>query len=108
MKRENFQEALREINLAYLMLAQQMLKADPETACFRLGISEEVAQIISDLSVTGLVKMANSQTMLFRMSFDDATLARLKAGEGRDETIAGLHASILSASRIREALTNEA
>ena len=32
---------IRELNLGYLLLAQQMIKADRAAAMFRLGISAE-------------------------------------------------------------------
>ncbi|MFN4064845.1 MAG: flagellar transcriptional regulator FlhD, partial [Parazoarcus communis] len=46
MKRPDFQAEIRELNLAYLMLAQQMLRGDRETALFRLGLSKDVADFI--------------------------------------------------------------
>ena len=33
---------IRDANLGYLMLAQQMIRADKATAIFRLGISSDV------------------------------------------------------------------
>ena len=45
MDRPDFQEEIRELNLAYLMLAQQMLRDDRATALFRLGIGEAFADI---------------------------------------------------------------
>ncbi len=41
---------IRELNLAYLMLAQQMIREDRDAAMFRLGVSEEVADMIESLS----------------------------------------------------------
>ena len=35
MDRPDFQAEIRELNLAYLMLAQQMLRSDRATALFR-------------------------------------------------------------------------
>ena len=97
MKRPDFQAEIKELNLAYLMLAQQMLRSDRETAMFRLGIDKDVADLIEGLSSAKLVKMASSQMLLFR--FDDALLAGLLAGKGRDETSSSLHAAILAAGK---------
>lgn len=99
MERPDFQAEIRELNLAYLMLAQQMLRSDRPTALFRLGIGDELAELIESMSAAKLVRMASSQTLIPCFRFDDAQLARLMSGEGRDATSAGLHAAILAAGR---------
>ena len=50
MDRPDFQAEIRELNLAYLMLAQQMLRSDRATALFRLGIGDELADVIESMS----------------------------------------------------------
>ncbi|MGL1834326.1 flagellar transcriptional regulator FlhD [Rhodocyclaceae bacterium SMB388] len=99
MKRRDFQDEIRELNLAYLMLAQQMLRDDRETAMLRLGIGDEVADLIIGLSSTRLVRMATSQMLLPSFRFDDPLLVGLLAGEGRDPASASMHAAIIAASR---------
>ena len=99
MDRPDFQAEIRELNLAYLMLAQQMLRSDRATALFRLGIGDELADLIESMSAAKLVRMASGQTLVPCFRFDDAQLARLMSGEGRDATSAGLHAAILAAGR---------
>jgi flagellar transcriptional activator FlhD len=102
MKHPDFQTEIRELNLAYLMLAQKMLRSDRETALFRLGIDEAFAEYIESLSVTKLVRTADNPALLPRFRFDDEQLARLMAGEGRDEAASTLHAAILAAGRAAE------
>lgn len=99
MKRCDYQAEIKELNLAYLMLAQQMLRDDRETAMFRLGIDDDVATLIEGLSSTRLVRMANSQMLLPSFRFDDSLVAGLLAGEGRDPASASLHAAIIAAGR---------
>ncbi|MFV8823940.1 flagellar transcriptional regulator FlhD [Thauera sp. WH-2] len=99
MERPDFQAEIRELNLAYLMLAQQMLRSDRATALFRLGIGDELADLIESMSAAKLVRMASSQTLIPCFRFDDAQIARLMSGEGRDATSASLHAAILAAGR---------
>ncbi len=99
MNRPDFQAEIRELNLAYLMLAQQMLRSDRATALFRLGIGEEFADLIESLSAAKLVRMASSQMLMPCFRFDDAQLGRLMAGEGRDAVSASLHAAIIAAGR---------
>lgn len=99
MKRPDFQAEIQELNLAYLMLAQQMLRSDRETAMFRLGIGNDIADLIIGLSSAKLVKMASSQMLLPKFRFDDSLLAGLLAGKGRDATTSSLHAAILAAGK---------
>lgn len=99
MKRRDFQTEIKELNLAFLMLAQQMLRDDRETAMFRLGISDDVADLIEGLSSMRLVRMATGQMLLPGFRFDDAMLAGLLAGEGRDPASASLHAAIIAATK---------
>lgn len=99
MKRRDFQQDIKELNLAYLMLAQQMLREDREGAMLRLGISDEVADLVSHLSGARLVSVACNQMLLPSFRFDDAHLLGLMAGDGRDPVSAMLHAAILAASK---------
>jgi len=102
MSHANFQSEIRELNIAYLMLAQKMLRCDRETAMFRLGIGKALADFIENLSAARLVKMADNPVLVPRFRFDDEQLARLMAGEGRDETASALHAAIIAANRSAE------
>ena len=105
MKRRDYREEIRELNIAYLMLAQQMLRDDRETAMFRLGIGPDVADLIDKLSSARLVRMATGQMLLPRFRFDEALLAGLLAGEGRDPASASIHAAILAAGKPLEPLS---
>src|SRR3546814_6225145 len=46
------------VNLSYLLLAQRMLRDDYAASMFRLGFSNEVADILMRLSPAQLVKLA--------------------------------------------------
>lgn len=97
--RRDFQDDIRELNLAYLMLAQQMIREDRETAMFRLGVGAEVAELIDNLSPARLARMATGQMLLPSFRFDDGVTAGLLAGEGRDPSSSSIHAAILAAGR---------
>ena len=49
MKLDEMLDEMRDVNLNYLMLAQSMIQADKATAVFRLGISQDVADLIEAL-----------------------------------------------------------
>lgn len=102
MKRTDYQEEIRELNLAYLMLAQKMLREDRETAMFRLGIGDAMADLLAELSAARLVRMAGCQMVLPAFRFDDAQLAALLAGQGRDAASSSIHAAIVAAGKTLE------
>jgi flagellar transcriptional activator FlhD len=95
---------IKELNLAYLMLAQQMVRGDRDAAMLRLGISEEVADLLADLTAGQVLKMAASQLMLCRFRFDDRLLLDLLADHKRESGVSHLHAAIVAAGRPVEAL----
>ena len=95
-------EEIREVNLAYLMLAQTMIRDDRAEACYRLGISEELADLMAALTPSQSVKVAASNTMLCRMRFDDQMVWGLLASHGKDHQLGGTHATILMARQAVE------
>ncbi|HEY8606682.1 MAG TPA: flagellar transcriptional regulator FlhD [Noviherbaspirillum sp.] len=93
---------IRDVNLSYLMIAQQMIRHDRAEAIFRLGISAEIADLIASMSNAQVLKMASCNVMLSRFRFDDSTilstLVREKSGAGAMP----VHASIIMASQAPE------
>ena len=57
---------IQEANLTYVMLAQQMLREDRDSAMYRLGVSAPVADILTTLTPAQVAKMAASSTLLCR------------------------------------------
>ena len=101
MTNEELMNEIRDTNLSYLILSQNMIRKDKAQALFCLGIDENVADIIAQLSPQQLVKVASRNLMLCTMRFDDEMIWALLAGthERRQTTdsSATLHASILMA-----------
>lgn len=91
-------EEIREANLSYLMLAQQMLREDKEAAMFRLGISDELAETMLALSNSQVLKMASSNMLLFRFRFDDRLVLGMLNGYTKDRVMMPSHAAILMSS----------
>ncbi|HWP18801.1 MAG TPA: flagellar transcriptional regulator FlhD [Burkholderiaceae bacterium] len=97
---------IREANLSYLMLAQNLIRADREQALYRLGISEDTAEMIAALSPAQMLKIAAGNTLLCRFRFDDELVWGLLTNHGKtaaNDATSRLHASILLASRHQEA-----
>jgi len=99
MKMTDTYNDIKEVNLAYLMLAQNMVRADREAAIFRLGISEEIADILDRLTPGQVLKMAGSDMLLCSFRFDDTLLLNLLANHDRDRGIGHIHAAIIAAGK---------
>ena len=98
---------IREANLSYLMLAQNLIRSDREQALYRLGISEESAQMIGLLSPAQMMKVASGNTLLCRFRMDDDMVWGLLTNHGKsaaNDITNRLHASILMAGRHQEAV----
>lgn len=99
---------IREANLTYLMLAQNVIRKDKAEALFRLGISEESADMIATLSPAQIFKIASSPMLLCRFRVDDDMVWNLLTNHSvskvDNDATTKLHASILMAGRFAQAL----
>lgn len=99
MKTNDMLAEIRDANLSYLMLAQQMIRSDKATAIFRLGISNEIADLIEGLSNAQIMRLAGSNMMLARFRFDDGAILGMLTNYSKDRELAQSHAAILMSSR---------
>jgi flagellar transcriptional activator FlhD len=106
MKTEQLLNEIREANLSYLMLAQSMVKADKDTAMFRLGVSEDVANVLEKLSPAQILRMANNNMLLFRFRFDDSMIVDMLSDYGNGKLMAGTHAAVLMTAQPAAGLTS--
>jgi flagellar transcriptional activator FlhD len=104
MNTAQLQEEIKEANLSYLLLARQMIQDDATLAIFRLGISEEAAELIADLSPAQLLKMASSGTLLCGFRFDEKLLLNMITDYNKDRMMSQAHTAILMAGYPMEAL----
>lgn len=88
-------EGIREINLNYLMLAQQMIKIDKSAAIFRLGMSKDLVEVFDNLTPTQMIKIAASNMLLCRFRFDENLLLNLLTDFSKGRMMSQAHAAIL-------------
>jgi len=67
-------DPIREINLSYVLLAQKMLRSDRAVGEARLGLSSQVANILIDLSMAQVLKLAAAPHLLCAFRFDDQSM----------------------------------
>ena len=104
MNTMQLQEGIRDINLTYLMLAQQMIRKDKPAAIFRLGISQDLVEVIGNLTPAQIIKMAASNMLLCRFRFDERLLLNMITDYNKDRMMSQAHATILMAGHPAEAL----
>ena len=96
---------IREANLTYLMLAQQLIRQDKAEAVYRLGISEASAEMIATLSPAQVLKLSSTNTLLCNFRADDEMVWSLLTSNHAPQRAANddtqrLHAGILMAGRL--------
>ena len=101
MDTQDIVSEISELNLTYLMLAQQMLAKDRDAALFRLGISEE----LQTMSPAQIVKLASTNMMLCRFRFDDHAILGLVTQPHRDKGLQQSQMSILLARQAVEQIS---
>jgi len=99
MNTEDMMSEIRDLNLTYLMLTQQMIRADKEAAVFRLGICIEMAELLESLSNAQLLKLASTNMVLARFRFEDNIILGMLTDYSKDSVQAKSHATILMASQ---------
>ena len=104
MKAKGLVDEVRELNLAYLMLAKEMIKEDKVEAAYRLGIGEELADMIGSLSTGQVLKAAASNVLMCRFRFDDQIVWNLVTNHSKEHELSNTHAAILLASQPVEAI----
>jgi flagellar transcriptional activator FlhD len=108
MTQETLLKEIREANLTYLMLAQNMIRQDKPEALFRLGMSDEAADLIAALSTAQILKIASGNMLLCRFRVDDDMVWNLltnhTVNKVDNDATTKLHASILMAGRFAETM----
>ncbi|BCU55223.1 MULTISPECIES: flagellar transcriptional regulator FlhD [Enterobacter] len=89
-----------DINLSYLLLAQRLISQDKASAMFRLGMSEEMASTMVELTLPQMVKLAETNQLICQFRFDShQTITRLTQ-ESRVDDLQQVHTGILLSTRL--------
>jgi flagellar transcriptional activator FlhD len=103
LKTDQMLQDIREANMTYLILAQAMIRQDKAEAMYRLGISEEVATILQQLSTGQVLKIASSNMLVCCFRFENQMVWDLLTSHSKDRGVAGVHAAILTAGPMKQA-----
>lgn len=95
MNEAELMSEIKDANLNYLLLAQQLIRADKATAIYRLGISKEIADLLESLSTLQLLKICSTNMLLARFRFDDSAILGMLTNYTKDSAQAHLHTAVL-------------
>lgn len=87
-----------DINLAYMLLAQKLVKQDKAAAMFRLGITQELADLLGGMTLSQIMKLASSNMLLCSFRIGTAPMFAV-ATEEKASGLQAAHMSILMAGR---------
>jgi flagellar transcriptional activator FlhD len=90
---------VKDVNLSYLLLAQRLLREDKATGMFRMGISEQLADVLVGLTLTQTAQLAASNQVLCRFRFDDHAILSSLTDKGQVCASTSSHAAIMMASQ---------
>jgi flagellar transcriptional activator FlhD len=106
----NFDEYLQnihDINLSYLLLAQQLIRQDKFAAGFRLGLSEGTIDNLKELSLPHLMKLATTNQLICRLRVDDEVVIENLTKDSRIEALQQIHTGIILSTNLLNALSEE-
>ena len=98
MNADQLLNEIREANLSYLLLAQRLIREDRAEAMFRLGVGEEVADVVAGLSMAQVLKIAASNMLMCSFRFSEDMVWNLLTSHSKDADISRMHASLLMAN----------
>ena len=101
----NLVKHIYDINLSYLLLAQQLISQDKTSAMFRLGIDEPMANKLAELTLPGLVKLAETNQLICKLRFIDYTIIQRLTRESRVDDMQQIHTGIMLASELLQSVS---
>lgn len=89
-----------ELNISYLLLAQRLIINDKISAMYRLGLAEDVANIIGELTPTQIVKLAETNQLVCQFRFNEPQAITRLTQDSRVEDLQQIHTGILLSTRL--------
>ncbi|WP_312239957.1 flagellar transcriptional regulator FlhD [Pantoea sp.] len=100
-------QRIHDINLSYLLLAQQLIREDKFAAGFRLGLTDETLNVIKDLSLPQLIKLASTNQLICRLRVDNEMVIENLTKDSRIEALQQIHTGIILSTHLLNSLTEQ-
>jgi flagellar transcriptional activator FlhD len=104
MNANQIHEEIKETNLSFMLLAQQMIRGDKAGAMTSFGVNEEMAGLVAGLSPAQLLKMSASNMLLCCFRFDERLLLNMLSDYKKDGVLAKSSSVTPKAKRMAEAV----
>ncbi|KAF0203492.1 MAG: flagellar transcriptional activator [Gallionellaceae bacterium] len=88
MNANQIHEEIKETNLSFMLLAQQMIRGDKAGAMENFGVNEEMASLVAGLSPAQMLKMSASNMLLCCFRFDESLLLNMLGDYKKDGVLA--------------------
>lgn len=105
MNANQIHEEIKETNLSFMLIAQQLIRSDKNSAMTSFGVNEEMADLVAGLSPAQLLKMSASNMLLCCFHFDEHLLFNMLSGYKKDGLLAKSAAVAAKVKRMPEAVT---
>lgn len=105
MNANQIHEEIKETNLSFMSLAQQLIRSDKAGAMSSFGVNEELADLVSGLSPAQLLKMSASNMLLCCFHFDEDVMFNMLNDYKKDGLLARSSALTSKTKRMAEAVS---
>ncbi len=69
MNAKQIHEEIKETNLSFMLLAQQMIRGNKADAMINFGVNDEMASLVAGLSPAQMLKMSASNMLVHKIQF---------------------------------------
>lgn len=99
MQATDASKEIADLNLTYLLLAQKLLRQDKAGAMLRLGLSNEMADMLIGMSLAETIRIAASNFVLCAFRLGELPIARTVMQDARERALQQAHLSIVLAAQ---------
>ena len=100
---------INDLNLSYLLLAQQLInQGEKDAASFRLGLPESLMDVLKELSISQLVKLASTNQLICQLRINSEAVIDFLTKESRIDSLQPVHTGIILTTDILNALPDSA
>lgn len=103
MDRETL-KGIHDLNLSSLLLAKKVIDQDKSVAMYRFGIDEEMIEVLGKLTLAQMLKLSETNQLLFQFRFDDQNTVKKLITESRIDDMKQMHTSILLSSLLFDSI----
>ncbi|ATM87334.1 flagellar transcriptional regulator FlhD [Yersinia massiliensis] len=97
---------IHDINLSYLLLAQQLIRDDKFTSGFRLGLEDSTIEMLKDLSLPKLIKLSTSGQLICRLRLDNEAVINCLTRDSRIDALQRIHTGIILSTDLLDSLSD--